>query len=116
MFVDASGWISIIVENDRYHKTGRKHFERLVSTKASLYTTDYILDEVITRLRYDVSHEKASEFLAVIQNALQSNLLILKRIDEELWIQAEAIFMRYSDVKLSFTLHFVCFVKPAILR
>jgi predicted nucleic acid-binding protein len=66
-------------------------------------TTDYVLDEVITRLRYDVSHTKAAEFLGLIHGATNSGALTIHRIDEHLWVLAEAIFLRYADASLSFT-------------
>jgi uncharacterized protein len=68
-----------------------------------MVTTDFILDEVITRLRYDVGHSKAAEFLALIHSAVEGSALQIQRITENLWQQAEIVFLRYADVRLSFT-------------
>jgi predicted nucleic acid-binding protein len=62
-----------------------------------------VLDEVITRLRYDVGHHKAAEFLQLIRQAADSGALEIQWIDEPLWAQAESIFLRYADACLSFT-------------
>jgi len=67
----------------------------LMAVGALALTTDYVLDEVITRLRYDVGHPKAAEFLRLIHDATDSGALAIHRIDEQLWAQAEAIFLRY---------------------
>lgn len=102
-FVDAGGWIAIILAKDQYHAIGTAHFQSLLRSSAKLATTDFVLDEVITRLRYNFGHRKAVEFLDLVHRAEASGTLEVKRIDDELWMKAEAIFRRFDDARLSFT-------------
>jgi hypothetical protein len=102
-FVETGGWISVVVEADQYHEAGRDHWQALLDLDAKLLTTDFILDEVVTRLRYDQGHRTAVAFLDLIDAAEAGGGLFIARIGPDLWSQAEAIFRRYDDAKLSFT-------------
>ena len=95
VFIDSGGWLSVLIESDQYHEIGADYFRAMMAVGALAVTTDYVLDEVITRLRYDVGHPKAAEFLRLIHDATDSGALAIHRIDEQLWAQAEAIFLRY---------------------
>ena len=103
VFVDAGGWLSVLVEADRYHEAGSAYFRALIDSGAVVVTTDFVLDEVLTRLRYDVGHRSATEFLVLLHEAVAAGALSIRRITEDLWGEAEAIFLRYADARLSFT-------------
>jgi uncharacterized protein len=103
VFIDSGGWLSVVIEADRYHEAGKAYFQVLVDLRALAVTSDFVLDEVVTRLRYDVGHAKAVEFLDLVHRAAGAGALRIVRINEELWEKAEAIFRRYADVRLSFT-------------
>jgi predicted nucleic acid-binding protein len=103
VFIDAGGWLSVTLPSDRYHGIGRQYFQSLISRRAVATTSDFVLQEVITRLRYDVGHRIASEFIALIHEAVDDGRLRVHRITPELWDTAEEIFLRYHDAILSFT-------------
>jgi predicted nucleic acid-binding protein len=103
VFVDSGGWLSVMIEADQYHAVGSAYFRALIDIGAVVVTTDYVLDEVVTRLRYDVGHAKAAEFLALVREAVSGGAVRLRRIDEPIWNKAEAVFLRYADARLSFT-------------
>jgi predicted nucleic acid-binding protein len=92
-----------MIEGDRYHEAGAAYFEALLDLRALAVTTDFVLDEVITRLRYDTGHAKAAEFLGLIRRAAATGVLRIHHITEDLWNEAEILFLRYADVRLSFT-------------
>ncbi len=102
-FVDAGGWISVLLTRDRFHTIGAAHFQNLIQSAARLVTTDFVLDEAVTRLRYDDGHRTAVAFLDLIHRAEANGILTVMRIDEDLWMKGEAIFRRFGDVGLSFT-------------
>lgn len=102
-FIDTSGWISVLVPEDRYHRAGARHYRALIAAKASFVTTDFVLDEVITRLRYDVSHAAATGFIARFHTAVDAGSLIVYPISPDLWREAEQIFQQFRQSKLSFT-------------
>ena len=81
-FIDAGGWISVVIRTDQHHQAGRAYFEALIGLGARAVTSDFVLDEVITRLRYDVGHAAASEFLGLIRRAEEAGILEIRRIDK----------------------------------
>ncbi len=103
VFIDTSAWIALMVANDHHHEKAALCFSELIRVAASFITTEYILDETITRIKYDVSHRKALKFLDVIKRAEESGHLSLHRIDDLLWNESVQIFRKYSDKMLSFT-------------
>jgi uncharacterized protein len=103
VFIDSGGWLSVVIESDQYHEVGKGYFQAMLDLHASVVTTDFVLDEVITRLRYDVGHAEAAGFIALSHRAADAGALRIHRITEDLWRAAEVIFLRYADARLSFT-------------
>ena len=66
-------------------------------------TSDFVLDEALTRVRYDSGFRGAAELLASLNGAIDAGELSVIRVNEEVWRAAEEIFLRYDDVPLSFT-------------
>ncbi len=48
-FVDSGGWLSVLIRTDRYHMIGSQHYRELLEQRVPLATSDFVLDEVITR-------------------------------------------------------------------
>jgi predicted nucleic acid-binding protein len=102
-FTDSGGWLSVLIETDKYHSIGKAYFEKALDQRATLETTDFVLDEVVTRLRYDVSHSAAVRFIDLVREAEFQAVLAVHSITRETRERAEAIFRQYKDTKLSFT-------------
>lgn len=103
IFVDSGGWLSVLVRTDQHHVAGSAYYRQLLDAHARLFTSDFVLDEVITRLRYDIGHATASHFISLIQQSVNNHALQIWRVDEVIWQEAEKIFLQYADVRLSFT-------------
>lgn len=101
--MDTSGWYAVAAVKDKYHSEGARHFKELLGSAAQLFTSDYVLDETLTRLRYDTSHREALAFWQKIEAAQQAHVLTVLRVDEPIWTAALDIFIRYEDQLLSFT-------------
>jgi len=103
VFVDSGGWLSVLIRTDRYHQAGSHYYQQILAQRAILLTSDFVLDEVITRLRYDVGHATAAQFIYLARQAAEQQVLQVLRVNEEIWREAEDLFLEYADVKLSFT-------------
>jgi predicted nucleic acid-binding protein len=103
VFVDSGGWLSAVNKADQYYADGRPYLEGLIRARARILTTDFILDEVLTRLRYDVGYRKAVEFLELARRSNENGVLAIASVTPALWKRAEDFFVLYRDVKLSFT-------------
>lgn len=69
IFVDTGAWIAIYKRNDRHHREAMAIYNNLRDRETQLLTTDYVIDEAVTRLRYDTNHSVAVAFLEFIGNA-----------------------------------------------
>jgi predicted nucleic acid-binding protein len=60
--VDSGAWIALVKRNDRLHAQARRHYERSYADGVGLLTTNYVVSETVTRLRYDAGLSAAREF------------------------------------------------------
>jgi len=68
-----------------------------------LHTSDYIIDETVTFLRYHTSHATACAALDNFRDLTVAGLLLCHGIDKALCRRAEEIFRQYKDQAFSFT-------------
>ena len=103
VFVDTGEWIARANRRDRHHAQATAIYERLQQQPVKLYTTDYVIDETVTRITYDASHFAAVQFLDFIHDTLKKGELTLERVDEEAFALAEELFRQYNTARLAFT-------------
>ena len=87
---------------DRYHKRAAAYYRILSKEKAVLVSTNYVLMETYTRIRYDDGHLKAVQFNSLIQQAIKSGRLRLEWITPSIHQEAWQIFESYADQDFSF--------------
>lgn len=102
-FVDTGGWIALSDRKDQHHNDATAIYAQLKQQKERLLTTDYVIDETTTRLRYDLSHSTAIKLLDLIERAEKTGVLTVVRIDEILFQEAKVLFRKFDSVVLSFT-------------
>ena len=80
----------------------RAHYEVLQGERASLLTSDAVIAETATRLRYDAGLHAALEFQRILEAAVVAGRLSIRDSDARLRSDAFAIMARYADVALSY--------------
>jgi len=103
VFVDTGAWIALTDRADQYHRDATAIYTRLKQQRVRLVTSDYVLDETMTRLRYDSGHHQALRFIELIARAEQANVLFRVSVNTEIFQAALALFRQYDTVTLSFT-------------
>ncbi len=103
IFVDCGAWIALFNARDQHHTDARVIYSELGQQQTKILTTDYVIDESVTRLRYDVGYPSANRFLETIERAEGTNDLVVERIDRSAFEEAKRLFRQYSSEKLSFT-------------
>jgi len=101
VFVDTGAWIGLAVRRDQLHGPATAYARRLVETHAPLVTTNYVLLETYTRIRYDDGHDKALVFDAIIQDMLSHRRLVLAWVTSQIHARALEIFRKYADQTFS---------------
>ena len=102
-FVDSGAWIALHSLRDQHHAEAFAIFSSLEQRKARLLTTDYVIDEAVTRLRYDAGHSVAVSFLDYIEDAEEVEIVTVATIDRNIFEEAKRLFRQYSSERLSLT-------------
>ena len=100
LFVDTSAWLALNDKNDQHHKAALTKSDTIKRQKIELITSDYIIDETLTIIRYRVSHKAAVVFG---DSLIGSNIVTILNIREEERFKAWTLFKRYGDKDFSFT-------------
>ncbi len=103
LFIDTSAFLALANDRDNFYKAARRFMMDLQKGKfrpTRLITSDYIIDETLTRIRFKVGHTQAVSWG---RNIHSSKIIELQRIDETVYEEALAIFEKYNDKQLSFT-------------
>ena len=104
IFVDSGAWIAVLNPKDLHHEEANATFAGL-QRNMTLVTTDYVIDETATRLRYDTNHALAVKFLDAIEGFERSGDLTVMAITAEVFQEAKALFRQRNSprLRLSFT-------------
>ncbi len=100
LLVDTGAWFALNNRDDRWHRAAVSFVQALAREPVVLYTTDYIIDEAVTLLRFRASHPQAVAFL---DSLVENPNVIRKQVTDSLLAKAEEIFRRYRDKRWSFT-------------
>lgn len=104
VFIDTWGWIALGHRSDPRHTEVSQFYQALRTNNALIYTSDYVLDEVVTLLfRREVFHE-ALRFVEGILAAATQGYLSMERITPERFMTAWDLRLRFKDKpQISFT-------------
>src|SRR5205807_1472755 len=97
VFVDTGGWIALAVQRDRLHTAAAAYARRLAEGRTPLLTTNYVLLETYTRIRYDDGHERSIEFDSAIAELKAARRLTVAWVGPGQHARALEIFRKYSD-------------------
>lgn len=100
--MDTSALIALIWRRDRAHERVREHYGRLRERRDGLLTSNLVLAETATRLRYDAGLPAALAFRDLVEEAADGGSIVVRYADAELDGRAWAVMEQYSDRSLSF--------------
>lgn len=103
VFVDTGAWIALLSRNDHHHERALAYYEELATDGTRLLTTNYIVDETATRLRYDVGLPAALAFRDMLDQSIARRRVRTVWIDAGIQREAWALLERHADVELSLT-------------
>lgn len=97
VFVDTGAWIALAVRRDQLHPSAAAYARRLARALTPLLTTNYIMLETYTYIRYHYDHQKALAFDTIVQDLIQAGRLTIGWVTEEVHERALDIFRTYDD-------------------
>ena len=104
VFVDTWGWLALGHRRDPHHQEIKSYYQELRRQGARIYTSDYVLDEVLTLLFRREAFAEAMLFMEGLFASAQQGALVLVRITSERFSAAWALRQRFQDKPwISFT-------------
>ena len=103
VFVDTWAWYALTDVADSSHTLAQQTNEHLLDDQYTFVTTNFVLDEAITLIRYNMHHTAAVRFRHMMQSLIEDGLVELVRIGEDQEAAAWDIFERYNDQDFSYT-------------
>lgn len=100
VFADSSAIIAYFCERDENHQQAKSGMVKLRQENRLMIMTDYVFDESITGIMSSAGHKQAS---LAGQFILESSIISLSWLDEELKLKAWEYFKKHSDKGYSFT-------------
>jgi len=104
IFLDSWALIALANSRDNGHELANKRYNAIVEEKLSFVTSDYILDEVITKTFKDVNYKGAMVFFQGLFELIEEGTIKLERITKKRFLSAWSLRERFYDKpKISFT-------------
>jgi predicted nucleic acid-binding protein len=103
VFVDTWAWYALADATDAEHARAQATNDRLLNEGDVFVTSNFVLAEAITLIRYHLHHAAAVHFHQLLQQLVAGGLVEVVRISEEHEANAWSIFEKYSDQKFSYT-------------
>ena len=100
VFVDTSGWYSLIDRRDAGHGPTRAFVGEWLGSGGRLVSSDYVLDEAFTLARARSGATAAIRLMDLIEGTAA---LDLEWVSYERFERAKALFRRYADQAFSLT-------------
>ncbi len=104
LFIDTWGWLVLANDADPSHRLVRDLRVQSDSQGLSWVTTDYVLDETVTRLFASTAYSEAVKFFDAIFRAQELGSLAIETIGPERFQAAWKLRLKYKDKpRISFT-------------
>lgn len=102
VYVDTGAFIALLSPRDRDHARVAGHFRSLRAARDLLVTSDPVIGETVTRLRYDAGLAAVARFRDVIERAVTRSALQI--IDTDPGLRADALrqIERFDGLALSY--------------
>lgn len=103
VLVDSGAWIALLSHNDQHAAAAVQRYRDLSGEGVRLVTTNYIVDETATRLRYGAGLDAALGYRRMLDDSVRARRLRITWVDETVEREAWRILEQYRDVTLSLT-------------
>jgi len=102
LYADTGAFIALIYGRDRAHTTVSAHLRSIVAAGDRLITSEPVISETVTRLRYDAGLQRVAAFRDVVHRAIGQNLLSIRESSAELRRSAFGVLEQHEGLRLSY--------------
>lgn len=100
LFVDTWGWLALEDRRDPDHTSVAALYREFRAARGLAVTTDWVLDETITRLFRRRPFAEARQFVEALFASAEAGYLVIQRITGERFSRAWQLRLRYRDKPL----------------
>lgn len=101
-FLDSGFFIAWTVKKDEYHNSSQEVLVYFKTNKTRLYTSNYVLQETITRIIYKAGFTVAKLFIDQFSQLEAAGLITVIWIDRLLHQETIEVLQKYRDHPFSF--------------
>ena len=103
VFIDTGAFIAFFVKEEITHQKVMEKYQQYKQQRALFLTSDYILDELYTRLMYDFGKNITQQKIRTLAQSIEKEELKILNVDEIIFEKATEVFLRFAEHKISFT-------------
>lgn len=102
LYVDTGAFIALLWRRDRDHGRVSEHIRRVRAAGDTLLTSEAVISETVTRLRYDAGLPAALAFRRALDLTTATRSVLVRESDQGLRSAAFGVLSRFPDLKLSY--------------
>lgn len=103
VYVDTGGWVAYFDAADYFHTVMDGFFRQTLQNRAhQLFTSDAVIIETVTHLRYTVGANEAVAAFDKLRLLQRQRLLVVFATTDDILQRARDLMAQYADQKLSF--------------
>lgn len=103
VFIDTGAFIAYFVKQDAYHDRIVTKYKIYLRQKVQLFTSDYILDELLTWFSAKQTKAYLEKLIYALQKMHSSGEIRVFNIDSTIFKKAQEVLIKFSEHKISFT-------------
>lgn len=104
LFIDTWGFLALADSRESFHKQVKKFYRKFHRERGKAITSDYVLDETMTRLFSKAPFPLAERFVSGVFASIQAGFIGLERVTEERFQSAWDLRRKLDDKPdISFT-------------
>ena len=100
VFIDASGWYTVINSDQEKHEIAKDYFQQLLDTRVKLYSNILEINQVISDLKKNCNLNLAVEFSKLIDEAILSTNLHVTWLTRRLRRNSLRHFFTFKDTEI----------------
>lgn len=103
VFIDTGAFIAYFIKQEKFHEDVVSKYKFYRQQKATLLTSDYILDELLTWFSAKQSKQMLEKLVLAIQKMIDVEELKVLSVDQTIFRKSQEILIKFSDHRISFT-------------
>ncbi len=104
IFIDTWAWLTMADRDDPRHTEVARFYQRAATRRLPVYTSDYVLSELITLLFRRISFAKASNFIEGLLTSAERGQIRVERVTSKRFATTWEWRKRFQDKpRISFT-------------